>query len=51
MMPIATPPNALATEGGDVSTSDMATAGLALNLVLAVVATAVGVLLVPAILT
>ena len=36
MMPVATPPNAIASQAGDVSPADMAWAGLLLNLGLAV---------------
>ncbi len=47
MMPVATPPNAIAAQGGGVQPSDMVTAGLALNLVLAVVATVTALVLAP----
>ena len=41
MMPIATAPNAIATEAGGVSGADMASVGLVLNLVCVLLATAV----------
>lgn len=47
MMPVATPPNAIAAQGGDVSPGDMASAGLVLNLSLALVASLVALGLAP----
>jgi len=41
MMPVATPPNAIAAQGASVSPGDMATAGLVLNLLLASWATVI----------
>ena len=47
MMPVATAPNAIASQAGDVSPGDMAWAGLVLNLVCVVIATVVTLLMVP----
>ena len=47
MMPVATAPNAIATEAGAVSPADMALCGLVLNPVLALVVTALCLGLVP----
>ena len=47
MMPVATPPNAIAAQGGSVSPGDMATAGLLLNLALVALATLVALSLAP----
>ena len=47
MMPVATAPNAIAAEGGDVSPADMAWAGLVLNLLLVALAVIVSVVWVP----
>lgn len=47
MMPVATPPNAIAAQGGKVAPGDMVTAGLALNLSLAVLATGAALFLAP----
>lgn len=47
MMPVATPPNAIAAQGGSVSPGDMAAAGLLLNLLLAALATLAALLLAP----
>lgn len=50
MMPVATPPNALAAEGAKVSPGDMASAGLVLNIALACVAAAISALWMPLVL-
>ena len=47
MMPVATAPNAIATEAGGVSPADMAVAGLFLNMIMAVVVAVLAVVLVP----
>lgn len=47
MMPVATAPNAIASEAGGVSSTDMARAGLALNLAGAIAVSALGVLWAP----
>lgn len=47
MMPVATPPNAIAAQGGKVAPGDMVTAGLVLNLVLAVLVTVTALVLAP----
>lgn len=47
MMPVATPPNAVAAEAGGVRAEDMARAGLVLNLLLALLVTAIALLLGP----
>ena len=47
MMPVATPPNAIAAQGGKVAPGDMVTAGLALNLILAGLATLTALVLAP----
>ena len=47
MMPVATAPNAIATEAGSVSPADMALAGVVLNPVLAIVCTALCAVWVP----
>ena len=47
MMPVATAPNAIATEAGGVSPADMAFAGLILNVILAFVVAGVSLILVP----
>jgi sodium-dependent dicarboxylate transporter 2/3/5 len=47
MMPVATPPNAIAAEGANVRPGDMATAGLLLNLCMVVVTTILMLGLVP----
>jgi sodium-dependent dicarboxylate transporter 2/3/5 len=47
MMPVATAPNAIASEAGGVAPGDMAYAGLALNLICAGVAAAVSLILTP----
>ena len=47
MMPVATPPNAIAAQGAGVSPGDMATAGLVLNLLLAGWATLIGFTIAP----
>lgn len=47
MMPVATMPNAIASEAGGVATRDMLRAGLVLNVVGAVVVTVLSLLLVP----
>ncbi len=49
MMPVATPPNAIAAQGGAVSSGDMATAGLLLNALLALLATAIALTIAPAV--
>lgn len=50
MMPVSTPPNAIVAEGAGVPPADMALAGLALDLALIAVATAVGLAVVPVVL-
>lgn len=47
MMPVATAPNAIASQAGDVAPGDMAWSGLVLNLVLAVVVAGTSLVLVP----
>ncbi len=47
MMPVATAPNAIATEAGGVSPADMALAGLILNLIMALVVAVLAVFMVP----
>ena len=50
MLPVATPPNAVAAEMGQVSSVDMARAGWVLNLVLAVWAAVLGAYWAPVVL-
>ena len=47
MMPVATAPNAIASEAGGVAPGDMAFAGLLLNCVCVVIASCVSLALVP----
>ncbi len=47
MLPVATPPNAIAAQGADVRPGDMAAAGLALNLALALWVAVIGLVLAP----
>ena len=47
MMPVATPPNAIAAQGADVAPSDMVTAGFFLNLALAILASLIAGTLAP----
>ena len=48
MMPVATAPNAIASEAGGVAPGDMAYAGLGLNFLCAAVASAIALALTPA---
>ncbi|MFT7522063.1 MAG: sodium-dependent dicarboxylate transporter 2/3/5, partial [Kiritimatiellia bacterium] len=50
MMPVATAPNAIASQAGDVAPGDMAWAGLILNLVCVVIAAGVSMVMVPLVL-
>lgn len=47
MMPVATPPNAIAAQGGDVSPGDMASTGFFLNVALAILASVLAWVLSP----